>query len=535
MAAESSDGAAISPVNWSASLKTLADQFGQMTAVTDGHGQTLSFNDLSVRAHALAHALMTRHGIQPGVPVGSLLPNRVAAVVSAYGIRASGAAEVLISDKNTGQEIQWCMGLANARWVVTLPERASQLRELGFEPIVISTTGELEGDSDPQKPVVVPGTLAPVAGDVEGRILFTSGTTGKPKGVLYSHHRRWIAEQMLKASLPFTPTPGQKIIVMTPFIHGSSLLTYAWCDYGAEVILLDGVQSDALRRYLPDPSVVALFAPPTVLAKLATLFGDTSFDHIQCVFTGTQPLTPAAYRAAKAMFGATVRITYGKSECVNPITVLAPDQTDAYFASDSNPVGACVGYPAPGVDIKIMTNTDADQDADSVDGEVWLRAPHMSLGFLTVDGFSTHGPQGWHQTGDLGHLDAQGRLILTGRIADVIKTGGYRVNPDEIEACMANLGGTAEVCVTSLPSDYWGEIIIAVAQRPAPDWESQAKAAVSGLSRHKQPRAYVGVDALPRNPQGKVSRRQVRDQVLTSHTLIDGQYPRLDPIKPGGI
>jgi acyl-CoA synthetase (AMP-forming)/AMP-acid ligase II len=524
VATESADGSAITPINWSASLQSLADQFDASLAVIDGQGQSLRYIHLSERAHRLARLLITRHGVGPGEPVASLLPNMVCAVVASYGIRASGAAEVLISYKNTGEEIQWCMHLSSARYVVTLSERADEIRELGFEPLVVDPQGEF-GQAQGFSSM---GVLPPVRGDLDGRVLFTSGTTGKPKGVLYSHHRRWVAEQMLKASLPFTPRRHQKLILMTPFIHGSSLLTYAWCDHGAPVILLEGVDQEALSRYLPDPNVVAIFAPPTVLAKLATLFAGQTFPHIRCVFTGTQPLTPALYRTAKSMFGPTVRITYGKSECVNPITVLTPDQTDAYFDEQASPLGACVGYPAPGVDLKIMATEGGDQVLDAADGEVWLRAPHMSLGFLTADGFVPHGPDGWHQTGDLGHVDERGRLILTGRLADVIKTGGYRVNPDEIEACLATLDSSAPLCVTSVPSDYWGEIIIAVSENPAPGWQALAQQAVVGLSRHKQPRAYLSVDALVRNPQGKVSRRLVRQKVLATYQLIDGQYPTFE-------
>lgn len=524
MATQSVDGPAITAINWAASLKTLAAQFGGSVAVIDGQDRRLSYADLSDRAHELAHALTVAHNIEPGTPVGSLLPNAVCAVVASYGIRASGAAEVLISDKNTAEEIQWCMRLSGAHLIVTLPERASEVRALGFEPMVLDIQGVVAKQQD-----TAPATsLPPVRADLPGRILFTSGTTGKPKGVLYSHQRRWVAEQMLKASLPFVPQRDHRIILMTPFIHGSSLLTYAWCDHGAQVILLDGVDQASLNRYLPDPSVVAIFAPPTVIAKLASLFEGQVFANIRCVFTGTQPMTAALYATAKAMFGPTVRITYGKSECVNPITVLAPEQTDVYFGDVTKPSGACVGYPAPGVDLKIVATEQADQQTGHSDGEVWLRAPHMSLGFLTLDGFTPHGPDGWHQTGDLGHIDGQGRLVLTGRLADVIKTGGYRVNPDEIEACLASLDGPTQMCVTSVPSDYWGEIIVAVAQQPMPGWQSKAQAAVAGLSRHKQPRAYLSVQSLPRNPQGKVSRRLVRQQILAAYRLIDGQYPKFE-------
>lgn len=521
MAAQLHDGPSVSQIPWSASLQTLADQFGERIAISDAADRFLTYDDLCAQAHGLAHTLLARLGQLDGKPVATLLPNSVTAVWSSYGLRMTGAAEVPVGWSSTPDETAWCAHLAGFTHVLTLSLRADEVRRIGLEPICLDT---LDLPSDRR-------TLPAVTDHHPGRILFTSGTTGKPKGVLYSHGRRWAGEQLLKATLPFIPRPGDKIILMTPFVHGSSLLTYAWCDFGAHVVLLDGVRHEDLARVLPDPSVRAVFAPPTVLAKITTLFEDQTFEHVQCVFTGTQPLTQSVYRRASAMFGPVVRITYGKSECVNPITVLSPEQTRTYYEADTVPPGACVGFPAPGVEIHIehasaseSTESEADHDAD---GEIWLRARQMSLGMITEAGFAPHQPDGWHQTGDLGHFDAQGRLVLTGRVADVIKTGGYRVNPDEIEALLTGWSSAMQISVTSLPSDYWGEIIIAVAESPEADWHDKVAQRVSELSKHKRPRLLVTLDALPRNPQGKVNRRHVRARVLEHYELQDGPYPSL--------
>jgi acyl-CoA synthetase (AMP-forming)/AMP-acid ligase II len=140
-----------------------------------------------------------------------------------------------------------------------------------------------------------------------------------------------------------------------------------------------------------------------------------------------------------------------------------------------------------------------------------------------------HDAQGWHATGDLGFLDTDGRLILTGRVADVIKTGGYRVNPDEIEAVLAGGRFFGALCVTSLASDYWGEVIIAVAQDAQVGWDDEARTRLASLSKYKQPRMYVALPELERNAQGKVSRKKVSQAVLANFNLIDGPYPALEP------
>jgi O-succinylbenzoic acid--CoA ligase len=302
---------------------------------------------------------------------------------------------------------------------------------------------------------------------------------------------------------------------------------------GARVWLLDGVDMAQVAPLLQNGEVQAVFAPPTVLAKITMALAGQRIPGIQCVFTGTQALTPTLYRDACAVFGPVVRITYGKSECVNPITVLSPSDTHAHFLSPERPSGACVGWPVPGVEIQVRANhTESEDEAfehkssDPVQGEIFLRAPQMCSALITPDGLMGH-EQGWHATGDLGHLDQEGRLILTGRLADVIKTGGYRVNPDEIETTLAGGQLYGALCVTAIPSEYWGEIIIAVAQDAQQGWEAEARQKATSLSKHKQPRMHVALQILPRNTQGKISRKAVAREVLQNHRLQDGPHPSL--------
>ena len=510
------------PIPWSSSLETLSQRFGDEIAVVDGQANTLTYAELNLRAHALAHELIAR-GLVAGEPVGTLMPNCVDAVWVSYGVRLAGACETPLSWGYTEDEIDWCKQLAQFKCIVTVSSRSDQAQTLGLalidaQCVSLAATSNLTNTSSE--------TLSAISAETPGRILFTSGTTGKPKGVLYTHGARWQGEQLLKASLPFVPARGARILLMTPFVHGSSLLTYAWLDYGGTIVLHDGVNIDRIAPLLENKALEAIFAPPTVLAKITGALAPKQFPAVQCIFTGTQPLTPPLYQRALAMFGPKVRITFGKSECVNPITILDRSDTHDYFSQAEVPAGACVGWPATGVEIKIETPTSEDE----AHGEVWLRSPHMSSGLIDANGFRPHTPEGWHNTGDLGYLDNAGRLILTGRVADVIKTGGYRVNPDEIEADLASNALCGQICVTSLTSDYWGEIIIAVGEGTQAGWQEMCEQLVTGMSKHKRPRLYVAVAALPRNPQGKISRRQVSRMVLETHTLADGPYPSLTAV-----
>jgi malonyl-CoA/methylmalonyl-CoA synthetase len=490
-------------IPWSLELHTLAGRFPDGVAVDDGH-RRLTFSELNAQAHGLARALR-EDGAQPGGCVGIYLPNGSTAVWADYGATVSGVCLVHLNAAYTREEIRWSQRLTPMTHIITDQAHADAVRDLGARLILCEDVA----------PQADPPVLAAVPGEGWGRIIFSSGTTGKPKALVYDQGRRWLAAVMLRAMLPFTPGPGSRVLLMTPYVHGASMQARAWMDHGGTAVLLGGVDLEAAGRELRSGALDAVFAPPTVLAKLAAAFEGEHFPGVRCVFTGTQTLTPSLYAKARALFGPRVRVTYGKSENVNPITVLDPDATEACFAAGGGE-GACLGWPAPGVQLRI-----------SPQGEIELRSRHMYIGHVDQDGFHAPDADGWHRTGDLGRIDELGRLWLLGRMADVIKSGGYKIYPDEIEAALAGTPGCGEICVVALPSDYWGEVIVAVAERAGDDWPEAASRRVEGLARYKHPRAHVTVDALPRNPQGKISRREVRDLVLSAYDLRDGPYPKL--------
>ena len=504
-------------ISWSGELLALAQRYGDATAVSDG-GAAISYTGLARRAHAIAGRLLSG-GLAPGTPVGMLLPNSISAVCASYGLMLSGACETALGWNITDAELRWAVSLSGVRLVVSTRRREDGLRAMGCDVLPVEDL-DGAGAAEPRPP-------APA--DAWGRILFTSGTTGRPKGIVHSHGRRWLANRLLKSALPWAPRPGARILLMTPFTHGASLLTFAWLDHGGEVVLLDGVDIQQVESILGGGDIEAIFAPPTVIAKLAGAFGTRRFAGVRCVFTGTQTLTPALYRKAESMFGACVRITYGKTECTNPITVLDAQDTHILFGEHSAEPGACVGWPAAGVELEVRADDGTSLQAGGA-GEIWLRATHMYIGQIDPDGFHRLAEDAWHRTGDFGHLDQRGRLWLEGRLADVIKSGGYKISPDEIEAVLSGLPGCGDICIAALPSEYWGEVIVAVAEKASEHWQVEAEGRVAALSRHLRPRLWVAIETLPRNTQGKVSRREVRARVEAVYTLVDGPHPRLTPL-----
>jgi len=147
----------------------------------------------------------------------------------------------------------------------------------------------------------------------------------------------------------------------------------------------------------------------------------------------------------------------------------------------------------------------------------------MMHGHVDEEGFHELPEGAFHATGDLGYLDERGRLFLAGRAHDVMKTGGYKIYPEEIERVLPS-----GMVIISIPSTYWGEIIVAVSEDEA-DHTQAVAAATEGLARYKHPRACLTIAQIPRSLQGKVQRARVREMVLTRYALTDGPYPRFDP------
>jgi len=149
------------------------------------------------------------------------------------------------------------------------------------------------------------------------------------------------------------------------------------------------------------------------------------------------------------------------------------------------------------------------------------------IGHIDQAGFHPLPDDAWHATGDLGFLSASGELHLAGRAHDVIKSGGYKIFPQEIELALGEAAAPGQVAVVGVPSTYWGEVIVAVAEGPPENWEARAASAAEHLTKYKRPRAYVTFPTLPRGAQDKVLRSKIVERLQETYRLEDGPQPKL--------
>ncbi len=497
-----------------AACAVLAQRFADRVAVADRDG-AITYAALFRKAAWLAHELIVA-GVRPGDPVASFVRNGIPAVWVGYGIALSGAAELSMNAGLSETDLRHCLGLAEARHLVAAGTDAGFFEALGLIVHVIDAAEER---------ALAPAELPEVALDAWARIGFTSGTTGLPKGIVTSQWGRWIGNLLQCAHMPHKPGPSSRLLLMTPFSHGASLLTYAYLAVGGSVMLLDGVDPPFVIGLIGRGEVDEMFAPPTVLAKIVAAADGMALPGLKTIYCGTAVLSPRLYARARAIFGPVIRVTYGKTEVVNPITVLEPPETDAWYAEAGPHADACVGWPASGVELVVAAGPGEV-------GEVAIRAHQMMAGTIREGGYEPLAPGGFHESGDLGYLDPRGRLHLVGRAADVIKTGGYKVAPEEVERVLSAALGQGEVAAFGVTSEYWGEVIVAVAENPRPGWEDVLRQAAGGMTAYKRPRALLAMDEFPRNAMLKVSRKAVRERVLATHRLVDGPRPVLEKAWP---
>ncbi|MGV6874738.1 class I adenylate-forming enzyme family protein [Pseudochelatococcus sp. B33] len=506
-------------MHWGAELAAIRNRYGHRIGIVDAEGSHTIAGVLDRAAGIAGH--LRGLGLGPGDFVATVFHNSALATAASYAVALAGVTEVPVNPLLSRAELAHALDCTGARLVLV---------DGAAEPLPALSVPLLDARGIAPRPLT--GADWPdVAPEAPSRIVFTSGTTGFAKGAIHSHHGRWTGALLLRASLPLLPDRSNRILLMTPFSHGSSLLTFAYLAHGASVHLMQGVDPAVVLPLLASGEVTEMFAPPTVLAKLTEAAADKRFADLEpklgMILTGTAPLTPTIYRNAVARFGEIIRVTYGKSEIFNPITALEPAETAAAYAEPPGE-GLCVGWPATGVRIEIRDEAGTVLPAGEI-GQIHLHSPHMFTGYMTRDGLRMLAPGEFHDTGDLGLVDTSGRLHLVSRQSDMMKSGGYKISPDEVERALAPALPGTELVVLGYPSDYWGEIVTVVAENPPADWRERLAPALEEMTSYKRPRLFAAIDRLPRNTIGKIARVHLRRWLAENHDLVEKPRPAFVP------
>ena len=486
-------------------------------AITFGD-RTVTFAELDARSNQVANALGAE-GVGSGDRVAILDKNSLEYFELLFGGGKVNAVNVAVNWRLAPPEIAQILEDSAARILVVGQEFAPVLDaivdDLTSAKKIVVVGGDAGYDSfedwvDAHSATDTGINSGP--GDVCFQ-LYTSGTTGLPKGVMITNANLFT---VMPAAADWGLKPESVNLVAMPLFHiGGSGYAMVGMFAGCHSILLREVDPVAMLQLIPEKRVTNMFAVPAVLQFMLMVPGvdEIDFSSLDTVCYGASPISVEVLAGSIKTFGSKFIQLYGMTETTGAIVALLPDDHDPGGPGEYKLRAA--GKAMLGVELRIVDPDTGGDAAIGEVGEIWTRSGQNMLGYWRKEDETknTITDEGWLKTGDAGYLDADGYLFIHDRVKDMIISGGENIYPAEIENCLMSHPGVADVAAFGVPSDKWGETVHAlVVKAPGadPTPEEIIAFARERLAHFKCPTGVGFIDALPRNPSGKILRRELR-------------------------
>ncbi|MCU1401407.1 MAG: acyl-CoA synthetase (AMP-forming)/AMP-acid ligase [Acidimicrobiales bacterium] len=531
------------PATISLALRRAAADFGALDALV-GDGIRQTYTELDREVDQLSAALIAS-GVEPGERIAMWAPNRAVFVTASFAVYRVGAILVPISSRYRGDEAASIIRRSSASMLFTVtdfldPDPVSMLAGAGALPtlratIVMSghaphgTTSMAELLERAHAPGVLNGAAereAQVGADDISDIIFTSGTTGRPKGAMLRHgasirtYLGWSERVGLRA--------GDRYLVVFPFFHTSGLKSgiLACVLRGASIHPQAVFDVPAIMRRVVEEQITMLPGPPTVFQTILAHPDLASFDlsSVRSAVTGAAVVPEEIIRLMRSELHIPDIVTgYGLTETTGTISVCRYDDPPEVVAGTS-------GLPLDGVEVRIVDDAGSDVAPGAI-GEVLARGFNIMAGYYD-DAESTDAAidaDGWLATGDIGFVDPEGRIHITDRKKEMFIVGGFNAYPAEIESRLLEHPDIVQAAVVGVPDERMGEVGLAFLvlrdgailgpEDVGPEITAWAR---ERMANFKVPRTFRIVDSLPLNATGKVAKAELRATMLGEQTKVGG-------------
>ena len=483
-------------------------------------GERLSYGEALARAQRFSRALAAA-GLAPGDRIAVLMRNRPEFALLYFACGAAGVVPVPLNARLAPPEWEFILQDSGARLILSAPE---------FQPAIDAMRGQLPSletfvaMGEPARGWLgfevwlreQPATALERAIDEDADLyqMYTSGTTGRPKGAVLTH--RAVTAHLTQVAPVMRITPGERTLVVAPLYHAAGgISTFNTIAQGGCVVIQEEFDPSAVVRALDEEVVAAVLVPAIIQACLlrAPDVRQRRYDNLRLIYYGASPIAAATLRDAMETFGCDFAQAYGMTEMTAGSTNLSP--ADHRAALGQRPeLLVSAGRPLLGVEMRVVDEEDRPLPPGTM-GEIVMRGPQLMRGYWRrpeETATALHG--GWLHTGDIGRIEADGYLYIMDRVKDMIVSGGENVYPRAIEEVLMRHPAVAEVAVIGVPDAQWGETVKALVVR------REGVAAEPGelidfcrgeLAGFERPRSLEFIEALPRTASGKVLKRELRE------------------------
>jgi acyl-CoA synthetase (AMP-forming)/AMP-acid ligase II len=507
------------PANW---ISLQARHGPNRSCFVDMTGRVHTFGEVNRRVNRLARAFLA-NGLQRFDRIGILATDSVDYMVVLmaslkigttyvpFNYRlADGEIEVLATAGDldafiTTERYAWAVDVA--RTVCPRLRLVAGLDRFGDLPTIDDLIEDIADDSDLD--------VCTRAEDIVS-IMFTSGTTGRPKGVMQS--MRMMSAGTANAIIDFNLGRDEFRYTASPMFHAAGMgCVYYGLARGFCSLILDQYEPATLLHWMQH-GLTGVLMMPTMLSSLLQLDGarDADYSSLRSIAYGGSPITPALLRDVLDVFDCDLYNTFGAGTEGAGQAMFFPADHARALAGETHLLGS-IGHPMYGVELRLVDDEMNDVEPGEI-GEICTRSDSVMSGYLGDPERTAQAVvDGWFRAGDMAYMDDEGYLYLASRKADMIIRGGENVYPVEIESVLADHASVRNVAVVGLPDDHWGEVVVAAVEPTDPaefDEGALQEHCRTMLATYKVPARVVAVDELPKNATGKVQKHLVADLVM---------------------